>query len=139
MIIRESKKGDVPQMYNLLQQEWPFKMDLTKEEYNDYLLCLENGSKFYVADIDGSIVGMLMLQLQNKLLRDGSIVGFIEEVVVDEKERGKKIGERLIKEVVEKAKQEGCYKVILSCKTERVGFYERCGFRNDAHTMRIDL
>ena len=139
MIIRESKIEDLPDLYRLINQEWHFNMDPTKDYSKDYVKCQQNGSKFYVADIDGRIVGMLMLQLQNKLLRNGSIVGFIEEVIVDEKERGKKIGEKLIKEVVDKAKKEKCYKVILSCKPERVNFYERCGFRQDSHTMRIDL
>ena len=82
---------------------------------------------------------MLMLQLQHKLLRNGSLVGFIEEVVVDSSERGKKIGEKLIKQVVNNARDLGCYKVILSCKPERIKFYERCGLREDSHTMRIDL
>ena len=139
MIIRESKIEDIPYLYELLHQEWPFEMDLEKDYSEDYKKCISNGSKFYVADIDDRVVGMLMLQLQNKLLRNGSIVGFIEEVVVDSNERGKKIGEQLIKEVLKKSEDFGCYKVILSCKPERVKFYERCGLKKDSHTMRIDL
>ena len=139
MIIRKAQLDDIPYLYDLLQQEWPFEMELNKDYSQDYKKCIENGSIFYLAEIEGRIVGMLMLQLQHKLLRNGSLVGFIEEVVVDSNERGKKIGEQLIKQVVDNAKDLGCYKVILSCKPERVKFYERCGLRKDSHTMRIDL
>lgn len=139
MIIRKAQLDDIPYLYDLLQQEWPFEMELNKDYSQDYKKCIENGSIFYLAEIEGRIVGMLMLQLQHKLLRNGSLVGFIEEVVVDSSERGKKIGEKLIKQVVNNARDLGCYKVILSCKPERIKFYERCGLRQDSHTMRIDL
>ena len=33
----------------------------------------------------------------------------------------------LIDYVVNKSKNDGCYKVILDCKEEKVGFYEKCG------------
>ena len=97
MIIRKAQLDDIPYLYDLLQQEWPFEMELNKDYSQDYKKCIENGSIFYLAEIEGRIVGMLMLQLQHKLLRNGSLVGFIEEVVVDSSERGKKIGEKLIK------------------------------------------
>ena len=139
MIIRKAQLDYIPYLYDLLQQEWPFEIELNKDYSQDYKKCIENGSIFYLAEIEGRIVGMLMLQLQHKLLRNGSLVGFIEEVVVDSSERCKKIGEKLIKQVVNNARDLGCYKVILSCKPERIKFYERCGLREDSHTMRIDL
>ena len=58
---------------------------------------------------------------------------------MDVKHRGNQIGETLVKKVVEFAKKDGCYKVILSCYPERIKFYERCGFKQDSYTMRIDL
>jgi glucosamine-phosphate N-acetyltransferase len=60
-------------------------------------------------------------------------------IVVKEKYRGQRVGEKLINYLTEEAKKIGCYKVSLSCFPERVNFYERCGFKNESITMRISL
>ncbi len=36
MIIRESKIEDIPYLYELLQQEWPFDMTLEKDYFEEY-------------------------------------------------------------------------------------------------------
>lgn len=51
----------------------------------------------------------------------------VEDVVVDEKYRGLGIGKELIKYLVSNCQNMGCYKIILDCKEENCGFYEKCG------------
>jgi GNAT superfamily N-acetyltransferase len=98
-----------------------------------------NSNYLFVAKIEDKIIGCATLHLQQKLIRDGGIAGFIEDVVVSEEFRGLKIGEKLIKRLVEKSKELKCYKVTLSCFTERIDFYKRCGFFVENSTMRHNL
>lgn len=100
---------------------------------------LKNDNHMFVVEIDDKIIGSATLHIQNKIIRDGGVSGIIEDVVISEKYRGRGIGEKLIAMLVEKAKDLNCYKIILSCFPERISFYEKCGFKKETQTMRMDL
>uniref|UniRef100_A0A0A9EI54 glucosamine-phosphate N-acetyltransferase n=1 Tax=Arundo donax TaxID=35708 RepID=A0A0A9EI54_ARUDO len=66
--------------------------------------------------------------VERKFIRRCGLVGHVEDVVVDAAARGRGLGERLIRRLVEHARGRGCYKVILNCTPELRGFYAKCGF-----------
>jgi len=66
------------------------------------------------------------------------MVGHIEDVVVDKKYQGKKIGEQVIMYLLEESKAKGCYKTILDCSDEVKPFYEKLGFKHNANALRFD-
>ncbi|KAL6844782.1 hypothetical protein ACP4OV_025441 [Aristida adscensionis] len=66
--------------------------------------------------------------LERKFIRRCGLVGHVEDVVVDAAARGRGLGERLVRRLVEHARGRGCYKVILNCTRELKGFYAKCGF-----------
>jgi len=136
MIIRLIEKNDINKgLIDLLKQVW-FITEINDEVFEEFL----NQKNFtYVVELDGKIIGCASLILQKKLIRNGGIAGYIEDVVIHEDFRNKKIGQQLVQKLVEEAKYQNCYKVILSCFTERVSFYERVGFYNESITMRIDI
>lgn len=41
--------------------------------------------------------------------------------------QGKGLGGKLVKGLKDMGEGLGCYKTILDCKAEKVGFYEKCG------------
>mmetsp|Transcript_27583 Transcript_27583/g.71572 ORF Transcript_27583/g.71572 Transcript_27583/m.71572 type:complete len:233 (+) Transcript_27583:240-938(+) len=43
--------------------------------------------------------------------------------------RGKKLGKRMVSKLLDRAREQGCYKVILDCKEHNIGFYTSCGFK----------
>jgi glucosamine-phosphate N-acetyltransferase len=92
-----------------------------------------------IAEFNGEIVGSATLHLQQKIIRNGGIAGCIEDVVVREDYRGNNIGSQLIQELIKKAENFGCYKIILSCFPERINFYKKNGFNQESITMRFDL
>lgn len=56
---------------------------------------------------------------------------WVEDVVVDNAERGKGIGEKLIRAAIERAKTEGCRTIDLTSNPKREAahrLYKRCGF-----------
>lgn len=74
-------------------------------------------------------MGTATLLLERKFLRHCGKVGHIEDVVVDERCRGARLGLRLITALTEAAQAAGCYKVVLDCSEDNVAFYEKCGLR----------
>jgi len=91
-----------------------------------------------VAELDGRIVGSTTLIIEPKFIHNGGIVGHIEDVVVNKDVQGKKIGEKIMKYLIEIAKNRGCYKTILDCTDDVKPFYEKLGFRQVANELRLD-
>lgn len=91
-----------------------------------------------VALIDEKVVGTATLLLEFKFIHNGGIVGHIEDVVVDKNYQGQKIGEKIIRYLLEVAKTKGCYKTILDCVEDVKPFYEKLGFRHNANALRFD-
>ncbi|KAM0681154.1 N-acetyltransferase, partial [Conglomerata obtusa] len=74
------------------------------------------------------IVGAGTLFLERKFIHECATKGHIEDIVIDEKCRGKHFGQIMVTELVELSKKMGCYKTVLCCRDEIVGFYEKCNF-----------
>jgi glucosamine-phosphate N-acetyltransferase len=88
---------------------------------------------------DGQVMGATTLLVEQKFIHGGGLVGHIEDVVVRKGCEGKGVGGSLVKAAVEMAEELACYKCILDCKDELVGFYEKLGFRRRDVGMRIDF
>ena len=91
-----------------------------------------------VAELDGKIVGSTTLLIEQKSIHNGGMVGHIEDVVVNKDFQGKKIGEKIMKYLIEIAKNRGCYKTILDCTDDVKPFYEKLGFKQVANELRLD-
>ena len=91
-----------------------------------------------IAEIEGKVIGSTTLLIEPKFIHQGGVVGHIEDVVVDKKFQGKKIGEKIITQVLEIAKNHGCYKTILDCSDSVKPFYEKLGFKQVANELRLD-
>ena len=139
MIIREGSHQDIASMYDLLHQVWTIEAMPYDIKLHHFNRCLSNNSTFYIAEENNKTIGMLMLHIQYKLIKNGGSAAFIEEVVVDKNNRGKGVGKKLVEYACNIAKSLDCYKVSLSCFKNRVAFYERCGFDNESHSMRLNI
>jgi glucosamine-phosphate N-acetyltransferase len=135
MIFRKFNDKDSEQLLLILSQVWSID-SIQKDVLSSFL---ENDNHLYVIEKDGNVIACATLHLQKKLIRNGGIAGFIEEVAVREDYRGKGIGEILIRELVKIAEELNCYKVVLSCYPERIDFYTRCGFEKETTNMRINI
>ena len=91
-----------------------------------------------VAEIDGKIVGSTTLLIESKFIHNGGLVGHIEDVVVNKEYQGQKIGEKIMKFLLEISKKRGCYKTILDCTDDVKPFYEKLGFKQVANELRLD-
>ncbi|KAF8228408.1 acyl-CoA N-acyltransferase [Tricholoma matsutake] len=74
------------------------------------------------------IVGVGTVFMERKFQRGLSSAGHIEDIVVDEKQQGKKLGLRIIQALVYISENSGAYKTILNCANKNIPFYQKCGF-----------
>ncbi|KAF5387527.1 hypothetical protein D9757_006600 [Collybiopsis confluens] len=84
------------------------------------------------------IVGAGTVIVERKFLRGLGRVGHIEDIAVDKREQGKKLGLRIIQALTGLSESRdigGCYKTILDCSDENIPFYEKCGFEKKENEM----
>ncbi len=99
----------------------------------------ENAHLYVLCEPNNFVIGAAILSFSHKLIHGGTRVGRIDELVIDVTYRNQGLGEVFVDFLAAKAVAEGCYKLLLECKDERLGFYERCGFHRAANSMRMDL
>ena len=92
----------------------------------------------HVAEMDGMIVGSTTLLIEQKFIHKGGLVGHIEDVVVKKEFEGQGIGMKLVKSLLDVAKQKNCYKTILNCKDNLKPYYAKMGFKPATNEMRFD-
>ena len=114
--------------------------DLDKNKAKEILKKIKQNPNhiIYVAIDDKKIIGSTTLLIEQKFIRDGGLVGHIEDVVVRKDYEGKGIGIKLVTSMLERAKEKNCYKTILDCKDDVKQFYERIGFKRESNCMRYD-
>ena len=132
MIIREYTKNDIPAMIEIWNEVVEDGIAFPQEE----LLNLESGSQFFssqslsaVADDDGTIVGLYILH-PNNVGRCGHICN--ASYAVASSQRGKHIGEMLVKDCLENAKKLGFgvlqFNAVVESNIHARHLYERLGF-----------
>lgn len=98
------------------------------------------GIKFYIQE-DGKEVGRATLYVLHNDLHEEPF-GFLEDVYVAESQRGKGLGTRIVKKVIEKAEELGCYKLICTSRYEKPRvhkLYEKIGFKDHGKEFKIDF
>ncbi|XP_049934426.1 glucosamine 6-phosphate N-acetyltransferase-like [Nymphaea colorata] len=89
---------------------------------DDHVICVVEATK------QGRLVATGSIFVEQKFLTGCGKVGHIKDVVIDSAARGMRLGQRVVGFLSKHARSVGCYKVILDCKPDNRGFYERCGF-----------
>jgi dTDP-4-amino-4,6-dideoxygalactose transaminase/predicted GNAT family N-acyltransferase len=124
---------------DLIKQLYKVDTDITTDVFENKLLEInkQSNNSIYVIENAGEIIATAKLLVENKIFDS---VGHIEDVVVDAEWRGLGLGKMLIEKLVEIAKESGCYKIVLSAKTDLTEFYIKCGFDNEGNlfTIRFD-
>ncbi|KAJ3049260.1 N-acetyltransferase [Rhizophlyctis rosea] len=114
--------------------------NVTKEMFRERFHWLQQRNDTHytlvIEDVDkGKVVGAGSLLLDHKFLHENGIAAHIEDIVVDEETRGKSLGKWIIKALVHIADERKAYKVILNCAQDKIGFYEKCGFKPKSTMM----
>ncbi|WGF94122.1 GNAT family N-acetyltransferase [Aequorivita marisscotiae] len=142
MNIREAVKSDMPQVLELIKELAIFEnepnavevnvADLEREGYgeNPLFTC-------FVAELENEIVGAALIYFRFSTWKGRTL--HLEDLIVKESERGKGIGEKLYKQVMQFAYDRGLKRVawdVLDWNTGAIRFYERSG-ANVLETWRV--
>ncbi|MBE6928366.1 MAG: GNAT family N-acetyltransferase [Ruminococcaceae bacterium] len=143
MQIRVAKKSDIPDLLRLLRQilmlHHQGRPDLFRsgsEKYSERelkQLLKDEARPIFVAEVDGKVAGYVFCVLRrldnNSIMTDVRNL-HIDDLCVDETQRGKGIGTALISFAKAYAKQKGCYHMTLNVwalNENAMRFYEKCG------------
>ncbi|ARF10577.1 acetyltransferase GNAT family protein [Hokovirus HKV1] len=137
MLIRKLEKNDYHNNFlQLLSQLTIIDFNnITFEQFSKHFDKIN--SDIYVIILDNKVIGCGTLLIEQKFIHNLSSVGHIEDIVIDNNYRNKGYGKIIIEYLVLKAKNEGCYKVILDCDEKNVEFYKKCNFIEKGKEMAL--
>ncbi|MDR3344696.1 MAG: GNAT family N-acetyltransferase [Oscillospiraceae bacterium] len=148
--IHEAGSGDCEGIYPLICQlaggGWSGSGGEYRPDFNNYartfkLFLNEKNKKYFVAKNGEDIVGVAGVTINQSLVEAGNFA-FIEELVVDENERRKGIGQLLLDACMKFAKSRECQSVVLTTGAERYAahrLYEKNGFEKVGVTYIVDF
>lgn len=132
---------DLVSMAQLLSQlfsiEADFGIDYEKQLKGLQLLFTDSNCDMIVAKAGEQIVGMVTMQRVISTA-EGGYAGMIEDLIVDEKHRGMKIGTRLIRKMLHIAREKGYCRIQLAADKDNESgkiFYRQRGFRQTNLTV----
>ena len=137
MEIRLINKNDIDKKIIELYNQLSKTTEISKEDFKNFVGSLNEYHNIIVIEEDNIIIGCASYLIETKLIRNISRVMHVEDVVIDKKSRGKKLGKLLIENLIGKAKYMKCYKVILDCSEDNTIFYEKCGLKKHGNQMSV--
>jgi GNAT superfamily N-acetyltransferase len=137
--VRDAVEADLPRVVELLQQ---MSLDSPREDTSSPIkeayveafrrIEADPSLRLLVIEVDGRVLGTASFILVPNLSYRGRPHAIVENVVVDEAERGRGLGEQLVRYCLEEARRAGCTRLSLASNRQRTrahAFYERLGFK----------
>ena len=154
MIIRKAEIKDIKTILKLLSEVLEihakirpdiFVSGTTKYNEEDLRKKLRNPGEFiFIVEENDEVVGFLFVIIQEVNSRNMKHhkIFYIDDLCVDEKSRGKHIGQKLFEFAKEEAKRLGCYEITLNVwegNESAKAFYEKMGLRTKSSTLEFVL
>ena len=141
MEIRELRKSDYHLGYLDLLKQLTVTENLGYDKFCQHfdIITKNEYHKIFVITDNDHVTGTVTCIVEPKFIHGFKNVGHIEDVVIDKDHRGKGYGKLLITTAIEFANKSNCYKVILNCSKDNIGFYESCGFIGGNYEMRLHM
>lgn len=137
LVFRSIIKEDLDDVFILLNQLKEKDIDSLDKDVSWKNFISNTGANSIVGLYENKVVAYGSIVIENKIR--GDIAGHIEDIVVDTTVRGKMVGVKLVKELVNIGKSKGCYRITLFCDKKLIKFYERNGFKVNNVMMKCFL
>ncbi|HEX6670689.1 MAG TPA: GNAT family N-acetyltransferase [Nitrososphaeraceae archaeon] len=143
IIIKELEKDHlIDSFFDTLSNLTEIGKDVYNKEFSQKILeKIKNAGniRIFVAIKDSDIVGSITAIIEQKFIHNGGKICHIEDVVTRKGFEKLGIGSQLVEKVLELAKNEKCYKVILNSSEYNFKFYENLGFYKHDIGMRYNI
>jgi glucosamine-phosphate N-acetyltransferase len=129
------EKEDYNRGYLNLLEQLSTVGDISYEQFVKTLNKM-NSMIYVIRDMKlNKIVASGTIFIEHKFIHNCRCVGHIEDIVVHKDYRRNGFGKMLINILMEYAKKNNCYKVILDCSIDVKNFYINCGFKEKGIEM----
>ena len=141
---RELMENEIFELLDLYEQLEQNEVKINEIEAKKIWKIIKSQNiKYFIAKNNGKIISSCYICIIPNFTRNGKSIGFIENVITDKEFRRKGIGRKVIKNAIEYAKRQNCYKIILQSgikRNEAHKFYESIGFNGEtkkAYEIRL--
>ena len=140
--IRQLEIQDYKKNYiQLLGQHFNINvLEISENQFIHYLKTkITNNYKIYVIEDTkyNKVIGSVSLIYETKIIHNFGKVAHLEDLIIHEKYRNKKLGSVLINFCKNKAKDDNCYKILLDCDENLIKYYEKNNFIKVSNRMGI--
>ncbi len=143
--IRPAEKGDLEEILKLYQgltEDPEDKISLREAEQKFEKLNTYPDYHLYLAEYKNEVVGTFALLIMDNLAHRGEPSAIVEDVVIRKDLQGRGIGKAMMNFAMEKSRESGCYKMVLSSHLRRENahkFYESLGFKKHGYSFVVEL
>ena len=135
LLIRPLRSGDYDRGFLQLLTQLTEVGNVSREQFlNRFHTMKSNGSYYIIVIEDPSTekaIASATLVVEQKFIHNCALRGRLEDVVVNNKYRGKHLGKLVVKIILQLARYLRCYKLSLDCKNHLIPFYESLGFKRE--------
>lgn len=136
LVLRPLCSDDYDKGFITLLSQLTVVGDVTKElflkRFHAMRSCPDTYYVIIVEDAElGKIVACGTLFVEQKFIHEIASRGRIEDIVVDDSCRGKKIGKLIVETLMLLSEKLGCYKTSLECKDPLLSFYTQFGLKRE--------
>ncbi|XP_043792545.1 probable glucosamine 6-phosphate N-acetyltransferase [Apis laboriosa] len=135
LLIRPLKSKDYDRDFLQLLTQLTEVGNISREQFlNRFHMMKDTGSYYTIVIEDvtiGKIVASATLVIEQKFIHNCALRGRLEDVVVNNKYRGKHLGKLVVKIILQLSNYLQCYKLSLDCKDHLIPFYESLGFKRE--------
>ncbi|MBI3520672.1 MAG: GNAT family N-acetyltransferase [Bacteroidetes bacterium] len=143
--IRKGTRTDIPQALNLVRElaiyeKAPNEVEVTIDEMTEWGFGTDKQFDFYVALLDGVIVGMALYYFKYSTWKGKCL--FLEDIIVTEAHRGKGLGKLLFDKVVQVSKEMKVRRMewqVLDWNTPAIEFYKNYNATLDGEWVNCKL
>jgi len=141
--IRVATGDDLPALLDLLNQLHDVPETLGDQHRAAFAaVTADPRQRLFVVEREGRLLASAALVVVPNVTHGGRPYAIVESVVVDEAARGSGVGTRLMRHIIARARDDGCYKIALTSRKHRVDahrFYARLGFEATSEGFRHTL
>ena len=102
-----------------------------------YVYRITKGKRGDAASFETITAGVGTLLIESKIIHGECKVGHIEDIIIGENFRHLGLGKSMVNYLVEKARDQGCYKTTLYTNESTKEFYMKCGFQLAGAQMEL--